>query len=119
MRHAFRQGGHKGSGRDPLRGDIASSFSSCMSFWETSRATLIPTLAVPVVILGTFAVLGDFGFSINMLTMFAMGGWPSDSWWMTPLWWWKNVERVMAERGCHPKKQTRKSMEKLPAPWSA
>ncbi|MDD3816396.1 MAG: efflux RND transporter permease subunit, partial [Desulfocapsaceae bacterium] len=41
-------------------------------FLGNLRATLIPTLAVPVVILGTFAVLGIFGFSINMLTMFAM-----------------------------------------------
>jgi multidrug efflux pump subunit AcrB len=41
-------------------------------FLGNMRATLIPTLAVPVVILGTFAVLGLFGFSINMLTMFAM-----------------------------------------------
>ncbi|MFA5110433.1 MAG: efflux RND transporter permease subunit, partial [Desulfobaccales bacterium] len=41
-------------------------------FLGNIRATLIPTLAVPVVILGTFAVLGLFGFSINMLTMFAM-----------------------------------------------
>ncbi|MGA8180549.1 MAG: efflux RND transporter permease subunit, partial [Desulfobacterales bacterium] len=41
-------------------------------FMGTMRATLIPTIAVPVVILGTFAVLGIFGFNINMLTMFAM-----------------------------------------------
>ena len=41
-------------------------------FLGNMRATLIPTIAVPVVILGTFAVLGFFGFSINMLTMFAM-----------------------------------------------
>jgi HAE1 family hydrophobic/amphiphilic exporter-1 len=41
-------------------------------FMGNLRATLIPTIAVPVVILGTFAVLGAFGFSINMLTMFAM-----------------------------------------------
>jgi len=41
-------------------------------FMGNMRATLIPTIAVPVVLLGTFAVLGLFGFSINMLTMFAM-----------------------------------------------
>ncbi|HPS02330.1 MAG TPA: efflux RND transporter permease subunit, partial [Candidatus Sumerlaeota bacterium] len=41
-------------------------------FMGNMRATLIPTIAVPVVLLGTFAVLGAFGFSINMLTMFAM-----------------------------------------------
>ncbi|MBW2654431.1 MAG: efflux RND transporter permease subunit, partial [Deltaproteobacteria bacterium] len=41
-------------------------------FMGSFRATLIPTIAVPVVLLGTFGVLGLFGFSINMLTMFAM-----------------------------------------------
>ena len=41
-------------------------------FLQNWRATIIPTLAVPVVILGTFAVLSFFGFSINILTMFAM-----------------------------------------------
>ena len=41
-------------------------------FLQNWRATIIPTLAVPVVILGTFAVLSVFGYSINILTMFAM-----------------------------------------------
>src|SRR3546814_7472329 len=41
-------------------------------FLQNFRATLIPTIAVPVVLLGTFAVLATLGFSINMLTMFAM-----------------------------------------------
>src|SRR5690606_34856587 len=41
-------------------------------FLQNFRATLIPTIAVPVVLLGTFAILGALGMSINMLTMFAM-----------------------------------------------
>ena len=41
-------------------------------FLQNWRATIIPTLAVPVVLLGTFAVLYIAGFSINVLTMFAM-----------------------------------------------
>ena len=41
-------------------------------FLQNWRATIIPTLAVPVVVLGTFAVINIFGFSINTLTMFAM-----------------------------------------------
>src|SRR5690606_11683248 len=41
-------------------------------FMQNIRATLIPTIAVPVVLMGTFGVLAAFGFSINMLTMFAM-----------------------------------------------
>jgi len=51
-------------------------------FMGNIRATLIPTIAVPVVLLGTFAVLAQFGFSINMLTMF---GWTMPSWWSRTL----------------------------------
>ena len=83
-------------------------------FLGNIRATLIPTLAVPVVILGTFAVLGLFGFSINMLTMFAMvlaiGLLVDDAIVVV-----ENVERVMAEEGLPPKEATRKSWEKSPA----
>jgi multidrug efflux pump len=57
-------------------------------FLQNFRATLIPTIAVPVVLLGTFGVMAAFGFSINTLTMFglvlAIG-----LWWMTPSWWWR------------------------------
>src|SRR5665648_741910 len=78
-------------------------------FLGNIRATLIPTLAVPVVILGTFAVLGLFGFSINMLTMFAMvlaiGLLVDDAIVVV-----ENVERVMGEEGLSPKEATRKSM---------
>jgi HAE1 family hydrophobic/amphiphilic exporter-1 len=76
------------------------------------RATLIPTLAVPVVILGTFAVLGLFGFSINMLTMFAMvlaiGLLVDDAIVVV-----ENVERIMSEEGLSPMAATRKSMGEI------
>ncbi len=81
-------------------------------FLGNLRATLIPTLAVPVVILGTFAVLGLFGFSINMLTMFAMvlaiGLLVDDAIVVV-----ENVERVMSEEGLPPREATRKSMGEI------
>ncbi len=81
-------------------------------FLGNIRATLIPTLAVPVVILGTFAALALFGFSINMLTMFAMvlaiGLLVDDAIVVV-----ENVERVMAEEGLPPKEATRKSMGEI------
>jgi hydrophobe/amphiphile efflux-1 (HAE1) family protein len=81
-------------------------------FMGTMRATLIPTIAVPVVILGTFAVLGLFGFSINMLTMFAMvlsiGLLVDDAIVVV-----ENVERIMSEEGLSPKEATRKSMDQI------
>ena len=70
-------------------------------FMGNIRATLIPTIAVPVVLLGTFAVLGLFGFSINMLTMFAMvlaiGLLVDDAIVVV-----ENVERIMSEEGLSP-----------------
>jgi HAE1 family hydrophobic/amphiphilic exporter-1 len=73
---------------------------------------LIPTIAVPVVILGTFAVLGLFGFSINMLTMFAMvlaiGLLVDDAIVVV-----ENVERIMSEEGLPPLEATRKSMDQI------
>jgi hydrophobe/amphiphile efflux-1 (HAE1) family protein len=81
-------------------------------FLGNLRTTLIPTLAVPVVILGTFAVLGIFGFSINMLTMFAMvlaiGLLVDDAIVVV-----ENVERVMSEEGLPPLEATRKSMGEI------
>ncbi|MDY0187295.1 MAG: efflux RND transporter permease subunit [Syntrophus sp. (in: bacteria)] len=81
-------------------------------FMGNLRATLIPTIAVPVVLLGTFAVLGFFGFSINMLTMFAMvlaiGLLVDDAIVVV-----ENVERIMTEEGLSPKEATRKSMEQI------
>jgi hydrophobe/amphiphile efflux-1 (HAE1) family protein len=81
-------------------------------FMGNMRATLIPTIAVPVVILGTFAVLGLFGFSINMLTMFAMvlaiGLLVDDAIVVV-----ENVERLMSEQGLSPFEATRKSMDQI------
>ncbi len=81
-------------------------------FLGNMRATLIPTIAVPVVILGTFGVLGLFGYSINMLTMFAMvlaiGLLVDDAIVVV-----ENVERIMSEEGLAPKEATRKSMDQI------
>src|SRR5574339_539173 len=81
-------------------------------FMGNMRATLVPTIAVPVVILGTFAVLGIFGFSINMLTMFAMvlaiGLLVDDAIVVV-----ENVERIMSEEGLSPFEATRKSMDQI------
>jgi len=81
-------------------------------FLGNIRATLIPTIAVPVVILGTFAVLGAFGFSINMLTMFAMvlaiGLLVDDAIVVV-----ENVERIMSEEGLSPREATAKSMDQI------
>ncbi|MGB2247000.1 MAG: efflux RND transporter permease subunit [Alcanivorax sediminis] len=81
-------------------------------FLQNFRATLIPTLAVPVVLLGTFAVLAAFGFSINTLTMFglvlAIGLLVDDAIVVV-----ENVERVMHEEGLPPKEATRKSMGQI------
>jgi len=81
-------------------------------FMGNLRATLIPTIAVPVVILGTFAVLGLFGFSINMLTMFAMvlaiGLLVDDAIVVV-----ENVERIMSEDGLPPREATAKSMDQI------
>lgn len=81
-------------------------------FLQNIRATLIPTIAVPVVLLGTFAVLSAFGYSINTLTMFGMvlaiGLLVDDAIVVV-----ENVERVMAEDGLAPKEATKKSMEQI------
>lgn len=81
-------------------------------FMQNIRATLIPALAVPVVILGTFGVLAAFGYSINTLTMFAMvlsiGLLVDDAIVVV-----ENVERVMEEEGLSPLEATRKSMGQI------
>ena len=81
-------------------------------FLQNFRATLIPTLAVPVVLLGTFGILAAFGFSINTLTMFAMilaiGLLVDDAIVVV-----ENVERVMSEEGLSPLEATRKSMGQI------
>ncbi|HWU83546.1 MAG TPA: efflux RND transporter permease subunit [Methylophilaceae bacterium] len=81
-------------------------------FLQNWRATLIPAIAVPVVLLGTFGVLAVFGYSINTLTMFALvlaiGLLVDDAIVVV-----ENVERVMSEEGLSPKEATRKSMQEI------
>jgi hydrophobe/amphiphile efflux-1 (HAE1) family protein len=81
-------------------------------FLQNLRATLIPTIAVPVVLLGTFGVLAAFGYSINTLTMLAMvlaiGLLVDDAIVVV-----ENVERVMSEEGLSPLEATRKSMDQI------
>jgi len=81
-------------------------------FLQNFRATLIPTLAVPVVLLGTFGIMAAFGFSINTLTMFglvlAIGLLVDDAIVVV-----ENVERIMAEEGLSPLEATRKSMDQI------
>ena len=81
-------------------------------FLQNLRATFIPTIAVPVVLLGTFGVMAAFGFSINTLTMFglvlAIGLLVDDAIVVV-----ENVERIMTEEGLSPKEATKKSMDQI------
>ncbi len=81
-------------------------------FLQNLRATIIPTIAVPVVLLGTFGALAAFGFSINTLTMFgvvlAIGLLVDDAIVVV-----ENVERIMSEEGLSPREATRKSMGQI------
>ncbi|EIL4417382.1 efflux RND transporter permease subunit [Salmonella enterica] len=81
-------------------------------FLQNIRATLIPNIAVPVVLLGTFAVLAAFGYSINTLTMFGMvlaiGLLVDDAIVVV-----ENVERVMMEDNLSPREATEKSMSQI------
>ncbi|SDU00953.1 multidrug efflux pump [Verrucomicrobium sp. GAS474] len=87
-------------------------FCVMLLFLQNFRATLIPTIAVPVVLLGTFAVLSAAGFSINVLTLFAMvlaiGLLVDDAIVVV-----ENVERVMSEEGLDPKAAVKKSMTQI------
>ena len=87
-------------------------FLVMLLFLQNIRATIIPTIAVPVVLLGTFGVLSLLGFSVNMLTMFAMvlaiGLLVDDAIVVV-----ENVERVMHEENLSPKEATKKSMKQI------
>ncbi|HWS14521.1 MAG TPA: efflux RND transporter permease subunit [Rhodocyclaceae bacterium] len=91
---------------------IALVFLVMYLFLQNLRATLIPTIAVPVVLLGTFGAMAAFGFSINTLTMFglvlAIGLLVDDAIVVV-----ENVERIMSEEGLSPKEATRKSMRQI------
>ncbi|PXW97404.1 HAE1 family hydrophobic/amphiphilic exporter-1/multidrug efflux pump [Sphaerotilus hippei] len=81
-------------------------------FMQNLRATLIPAIAVPVVLLGTFGVLAAFGYSINTLTLFGMvlaiGLLVDDAIVVV-----ENVERLMTEEGLSPREATRRSMGEI------
>lgn len=81
-------------------------------FLQNIRATIIPTLAVPVVLLGTFGIMAAFGFTINTLTMFGLvlsiGLLVDDAIVVV-----ENVERVMTEEGLSAVEATRKSMGQI------
>lgn len=81
-------------------------------FLQNFRATLIPTLVVPIALLGTFGALLAFGFSINVLTMFGMvlaiGILVDDAIVVV-----ENVERIMSEEGLSPREATRKAMGQI------
>ena len=91
---------------------IALVFLVIYLFLQNLRATLIPTIAVPVVLLGTFGIMAAAGFSINTLTMFglvlAIGLLVDDAIVVV-----ENVERIMAEEGLPPLEATRKAMSQI------
>ena len=91
---------------------IGLVFLVMLMFLQNIRATFIPTIAVPVVLLGTFGVLKAFGYSINVLTMFGMvlaiGLLVDDAIVVV-----ENVERVMDEEGLSPRDATKKSMHQI------
>lgn len=91
---------------------IVLVFFVMLLFLQNWRATLVPTIAVPVVLMGTFAVLYACGFSINVLTMFAMvlaiGLLVDDAIVVV-----ENVERIMEEEGLSAKEATKKSMTQI------
>lgn len=81
-------------------------------FLQNLRTTLIPTLVVPIALLGTFGMMAAFGFSINVLTMFGMvlaiGILVDDAIVVV-----ENVERIMSEEGLSPKEATKKAMGQI------
>lgn len=91
---------------------IALVFLVMYLFLQNLRATLIPTIVVPVALLGTFGAMLAFGFSINVLTMFGMvlaiGILVDDAIVVV-----ENVERIMAEEGLPPLEATRKAMDQI------
>lgn len=91
---------------------IVLVFIVMLIFLQNWRATLIPTLAIPVVLLGTFGMMAAFGFTINILTMFglvlAIGLLVDDAIVVV-----ENVERIMEEEKLSPLEATRKSMEQI------
>ncbi|WP_028104813.1 efflux RND transporter permease subunit [Pseudoduganella violaceinigra] len=91
---------------------VALVFLVMYVFLQNFRYTLIPTIVVPVALMGTFAAMQVFGFSINVLTMFGMvlaiGILVDDAIVVV-----ENVERIMSEEGLSPRDATRKAMSQI------
>ncbi|WP_431479046.1 efflux RND transporter permease subunit [Massilia eburnea] len=91
---------------------VALVFLVMYIFLQNFRYTLIPTIVVPVALMGTFAAMQVFGFSINVLTMFGMvlaiGILVDDAIVVV-----ENVERIMSEEGLSPREATRKAMSQI------
>jgi len=91
---------------------IALVFLVMYLFLQNIRATLVPTIAVPVVLLGTFGIMATAGFTINILSMFglvlAIGLLVDDAIVVV-----ENVERIMSEEGLAPVEATRKAMSQI------
>ena len=91
---------------------VALVFCVMYLFMQNFRATLIPTLVVPVALLGTLGVMLGLGYSINVLTMFGMvlaiGILVDDAIVVV-----ENVERIMAEEGLAPREATVKAMRQI------
>ncbi len=91
---------------------VALVFLVMYVFLQNFRYTLIPTIVVPVALMGTFAAMQVFGFSINVLTMFGMvlaiGILVDDAIVVV-----ENVERIMSEEGLSPREATRKAMSQI------
>jgi len=91
---------------------VALVFLVMFLFLQNMRATIVPTIAVPVVLLGTFGVMAAVGFTINTLSMFglvlAIGLLVDDAIVVV-----ENVERIIAEEGLSPREATRKAMSQI------
>lgn len=91
---------------------IVLVFLVMLLFLQNLRYTLIPTIVVPVCLMGTFAVMYGLGFSVNMMTMFGMvlaiGILVDDAIVVV-----ENVERLMAEEGLNPREATKKAMDQV------
>lgn len=91
---------------------VALVFVVMLIFLQSFRYTVIPTLVVPVALLGTLSIMYVSGFSVNVLTMFAMvlaiGILVDDAIVVV-----ENVERIMAEEGLSPKEATKKAMSQI------
>jgi len=91
---------------------VALVFLVMYLFLQNIRYTLIPTIVVPIALMGTFAAMQVFGFSINVLTMFCMvlaiGILVDDAIVVV-----ENVERIMSEEGLSPREATRKAMSQI------